>query len=313
VTSSPALGRYGAWLNPVYDDQARIQFAVEVEQLGYGTVWLGLGQRDESDLSLVEHVLAATERVVVSTAIVNVWSNEADRLAASFRRIEARYPKRLLLGIGIGHRESVGQFDSPYEKLTSFLDVLDAAGVPTDRRVLAALGLRSLQLAARRSRGTHPYLTVPAHTRMARQTLGPDALLAPEQTVAVVDDLDQAREIGRTFVSEPYLRRSNYTKTMLRNGYEPSDVAGRGSDRLIDDLVLHGTAARVAEGLQQHIVAGADHVAIQSLQIGGDGPMPGLRELASALSLLRCERLELPRMARVVERSTGGEAAGWRK
>lgn len=46
------LGRYGAWLNPIDDDTARTEYAAEAEALGYGTVWLGLGTRDESDLRL---------------------------------------------------------------------------------------------------------------------------------------------------------------------------------------------------------------------------------------------------------------------
>jgi hypothetical protein len=70
------LGRHGAWLNPIDDDTARTEYAVEAEALGYGTVWLGLGTRDESDLRLAERVLDATSHVVVATAIVNMWTND---------------------------------------------------------------------------------------------------------------------------------------------------------------------------------------------------------------------------------------------
>lgn len=277
------LGSFGAWLNPVYADDERVEFAAEAEGLGYGTVWLGLGQRDESDLRLVSRVLDATTHVVVGTAIINMWTNDPVRLAASFTRAEERHPGRLLLGIGIGHPESISQFTSPYDALASFLDSLDAEGVPAGRRVLASLGPRGLRLAAARAAGSHPYLTVPEHTRRARSILGDGPLLAPEQTVVLQEDPERARAAGRDFIADPYLRRSNYTSTMRRYGFDEADVAGRGSDRLIDALARHGTAETVARDLRLHLDAGADHVAVQALPLDGEGPMPALRALAPLL------------------------------
>lgn len=277
------LGRYGAWLNPVDDDAARIEYAVEAEHLGYGTVWLGLGQRDESDLRLVEHVLDATRQVVVATAIVNMWTNDPAALAQSYHRLQDRHPDRFLLGLGVGHPESIAGFRSPYQRMESFLDALDAGAVPGNRRVLAALGPRALRLAADRAAGSHPYLTVPSHTRTARDLLGPGPLLAPEHTVVVDTDPAEARQRGRAFAREPYLRLSNYVNNLLRHGYTQTDVADGGSDRLIDNLVLHGPAEKVAVGLAEHLTAGADHVAIQVLPDPGQGPMPGLRALANQL------------------------------
>jgi probable F420-dependent oxidoreductase len=279
------LGRYGAWLNPVDDDATRIEYAIEAEALGYGAVWLGLGQRDESELHLVERVLDATREVVVATAIVNMWTNDPTALAASFCRVRDRHPGRFLLGVGVGHPESIAGFRSPYERMATFLDALDAGGVPDDRRVLAALGPRALRLAADRAAGSHPYLTVPAHTREARRLLGSGPLLAPEQTVVVEPDPVQARARGRAFVRDPYLGRSNYVNNLLRNGYGEADVADGGSDRLIDDLVPHGSPETVAAGLGAHLAAGADHVAIQVLPATGEGPMPGLRALAKEMGL----------------------------
>ena len=51
------LGRFGAWLHPGYGDTARTEFAVEAEELGYPTVWLGLGTASVSDLAPVEKIL----------------------------------------------------------------------------------------------------------------------------------------------------------------------------------------------------------------------------------------------------------------
>jgi probable F420-dependent oxidoreductase len=277
------LGKYGAWLNPVYDDTTRIRYAVEAEALGYGTVWLGLGKRDESDLRLAERVLDATSHVVVATAIVNMWTNDPAALAASYVRLRARHPGRFLLGTGIGHPESVAGYRSPYQKMVSFLDALDAGGVRDDGRILAALGPRALRLAAARASGSHPYLTTPAHTRAARRRLGPNALLVPEQTVTITTDTAKARRQARDFLANPYLKLSNYVNNWLRHGYDKSDVDSGGSDRLVDDLVLHGTPEAIAARLNDHLEAGADHVGIQVLAESNEGPMPGLRALAPVL------------------------------
>ncbi|MGH3389952.1 MAG: hypothetical protein ACRDOO_13870 [Actinomadura sp.] len=128
-----------------------------------------------------------------------------------------------------------------------------------------------------------PYLVVPDHTRHARDLLGPGTLLAPEHKVIVSTDVDHARAIGRDFVASPYLGLRNYVNNLLRHGFTPADIADRGSDTLIDALVLHGTPKTIATGLTAHLEAGADHVGVQVLVAPGHDPMPGYRQLAKAL------------------------------
>jgi probable F420-dependent oxidoreductase len=234
------------------------------------------------DLTLIERALDATTTIVVATAIVNMWTNDPTSIAESFERIDAKHPGRFLLGVGIGHPESVIQFRSPYDTMMSYLDELDAA-VPAGRRVLAALGDRTLRLGRDRAAGTHPYLVVPDHTRHARDVLGPGTLLAPEHTVIITTDAAHARAIGRDFVANPYLGLRNYVSNLLRHGFTPADITDRGSDRLIDALVLHGTPDTIATGLTAHLEAGADHVGIQVLADPGHDPMPGYRQLAKTL------------------------------
>jgi hypothetical protein len=48
--------------------------------------------------------------------------------------------------------------------------------------------------------------------------------------------------------------------------------------------VLHGPPAAIVAGLAVHLDAGADHVGIQVLPRPGEGPMAGLRTLATQLS-----------------------------
>jgi probable F420-dependent oxidoreductase len=229
-------------------------------------------------------LLDATSTLTLATGIVNMSSADAAVVAASYTRLERAHPGRFLLGVGTGHREQVGaKYEQPYAALVRYLDVLDAHGVPRERRVLAALGPRVLRLAADRTAGAHPYLTTPEHTRSARSLVGDGVVLAPEHKVVVATDVERARAIARSVVEEPYLRLSNYRANLRRLGYTDDDLGDAGSDRLIDDLVAHGSAKAVAARVSEHLSAGADHVALQAIPAGDQGILPDLRVLAPAL------------------------------
>lgn len=272
------LGRFGVWTGyqDVTPEQAR-----ELEELGYGTLWLG--KSPTADLPGVEELLAATATLTVATSIVNVWSAPAKQVAESFHRLEARHPGRFLLGIGAGHPEITSEYRKPYDVLVEYLDELDAAGVPKDRRALAALGPRVLKLAADRTAGPLPYLVTPEHSRESRRIIGPDALLAVEHKVVLDSDPVRARATARPRV-EFYLDLTNYVSTLRRLGFDDNDLTKPGSDRLYDSLVAHGSAESVVKQLIRHIDAGADHVALQILD---ENPLPTLRSLAPLLREIR--------------------------
>lgn len=273
------LGRLGVWIR---HPDVTPELARNLERAGYGAVWLG--SSPGGDLRVVDELLAATDDLVVATGIVNVWQDDARGIAAAHRRIADRFPGRFLLGVGIGHPEATSDYRRPYQALVDYLDVLDAEGVPAGERVLAALGPRVLRLAAERSLGAHPYLVTPEHTRQAREVLGPDVLLAPEQKVVVVTDPAAARAVGRPVVERPYLGLSNYLANLRRLGFTDADFADGGSDRLIDALVAHGDAAGVAARVGEHFAAGGDHVALQLITPPGADPLDGYRQLARELA-----------------------------
>ncbi|MGY4768494.1 LLM class F420-dependent oxidoreductase [Kribbella sp. CWNU-51] len=271
------LGRYGVWHGPQHWGP---ELAAGLEQAGYGALWLGASP--EADLRDAEVLLASTKSVAVGTSIVNMWKTPAADVAASYHRLEDDYPGRFLLGVGIGHPERTGAYRSPYQTIVSYLDDLDDAKVPVDRRALAALGPKVLQLAATRTAGALPYLTTPEHTREARRTLGGGVLLAPEQKVVLETDPEIARSTGRDYLAS-YLQLSNYVSNLERLGFTDEDIADGGSDRLVDALVLHGTAVEIAAGLKAHLDAGADHVVIQQLGREGIDLLPGYEALATVL------------------------------
>jgi probable F420-dependent oxidoreductase len=198
--------------------------------------------------------------------------------------VQRRHPGRFLLGVGAGHREATQQYARPYQALARYVDVLQAAGVPRDSLVLAALGPKVLGLARDRAAGAIPYLVPPAHTRQARAVLGPGPLLAPEHMVVLDTDPSRARALGRTRV-HPHLGLVNYTSNLRRLGWTDDDLSGSGSDALIDALVAHGNPAEIAAQLTRHLDAGADHVCLHLITEEGTDPLPGYRALAPALGL----------------------------
>jgi probable F420-dependent oxidoreductase len=255
------------------------EVASELERLEYSTIWLGFSPAAELDV--VDPLLDATERLIVGTSIVNVWTAPAKTVAESFRRIEAKYPGRFVLGIGAGHRENNADYRRPYEALVEYLDELDQGGVPVERRALAALGPRMLDLARTRTAGALPYLITPDYTRKARVRLGPEALLVAEQKIVLDDNPERARVVGCGRVG-PYLRLSNYVANLRRIGFDSDDLAFPGSDRLIDALALHGDRDAVAAGLRAHLEAGANQVALQVLSADNE-ILPTARALAGRI------------------------------
>jgi probable F420-dependent oxidoreductase len=275
---SERLGRFGVWRGVKDVDPP---LARTIEELGYGTIWQG--GSPGADLGPAEELLDATESLQIATGIVNIWKADPAELASSYHRIEAKHPGRLLLGMGSGHREATPERVRPLDAMAAYLDVLDERQVPIEARVLSALGPRMLAIAAERSAGTHPYLTVPVQTQEARRRLGTDALVAPEQTVVADTDPDSARRAARDFLRS-YLRLSNYTTSMQRGGFTAVDIAGEGSDDLVDRIVVHGDAATLAAAVREHLDAGADHVCVQ-IQPAQSEILPALRAIASELGL----------------------------
>lgn len=269
----------------------------ELEELGFGAVWIpeAVGREPFAHAALL---LASTKSIVVATGIASMYARTAVTMQAGHKTLTEAFGDRFLLGIGASHAHMAkalhkSTYDKPYSTMVEYLDTMDsapfAAAVPqvTPRRVLAALGPKMLKLAAERADGAHPYFTTPEHTAMAREILGPTPILAPEQAVILSENADEARELGRKFMST-YLRLPNYANNLLRIGFTDDDVKGpngQPSDRLVDAICCWGSIDTIAERLRRHFDAGASHVSVQVLS--GDlvtMPRREWRELASLIS-----------------------------
>jgi probable F420-dependent oxidoreductase len=227
-------------------------------------------------LSAAQLLLAATDSLVVATGIANIWARDALATAAGQLALGEAYPDRFVLGIGVSHKPLLDirgeDYRTPLTFMREYLDGMDHGyGVyravrPTSRppRLLAALGPKMLALAAERADGAHTYFVPPEHTAAAREILGPDRLLVPEQVCVLSDDPEVAREIARRHTTS-YLRLPNYTANLARFGFEADDFADGGNDRLVDTICVWGSVDAVAARIKAHLDAGADHVAVQVL------------------------------------------------
>jgi len=276
------LGQFGAYLSS--PQAVTAELADGLERAGYRALWVG--GSPGGGLESIEQAIAATTRLVLATAVVNIWRDDATAIASCWQRIQHRFPDRLLLGIGAGHRElDRRRYVTPYRALVSYLEQLTESGVPAESVLLGALGPRTLRLAGVRTGGAQPFLTTPEHTSQARTIMGEQALLAPVHKAVLSDDPLRARQIGRRSVVQPFLLLDNMVNNLRRLGYSEQDLLGQGSDRLIDDLVAYGEPEQLVTKLHAHLRAGADHVAVELLPEPGTELLDGYRRLASLLGL----------------------------
>src|SRR3954451_19146589 len=275
------IGKIGVWTSfRAFGVERAGEAAKIVEQLGYGTLWIG-GSPHVPD---IRPVLEATSALVAATGILNVWINDPAETAAADAAVRADFPGRFMLGIGIGHPEATSDYRRPLTAMRASLDGLDAspAPPPVDERALAALRPKMLELAGERAAGTHTYFVSVEHTRGARERLGPGKLVAPELACVIDTDPVRARAIARDY-AKLYLGLRNYTQNLLRFGFTEHDLADGGSDRLIDAVIPQGSAEQIAEVVRAHFDAGADHVCLQPL--GEEGvPRDSWTSLARALA-----------------------------
>jgi len=284
------------WASDSWPMSAAQDVAREIEALGFGSLFIPeVGLKD----CLVESAafLAATERLVVGTGIANIHARIAGTTEGGGRTLNALYPGRFVLGLGVSHGPLVenmlgGTYDKPLATMRGYLDRMAAlpamiepgSGRPV--RLLAALGPKMIALSGTHADGAHPYLVTPAQTAVTREILGPQKWIVSEQ--AVVIGGDAAEQMTRAHLHlQIYSGLPNYRNSWLRQGFDESDLVPGGSDRLAAGIVGMGSVEHAAATVTAHLDAGADHVVVQVL---GDGnpswdPRPALRELAAVLGL----------------------------
>lgn len=284
------IGRLGVWtwLDALGATEAA-KFANQIEAWGYSALWVpeAVGR---DPFTLLGFIAAHTEKLVLATGIANIYARDPMTFKAIHKTLADLAPGRFVLGLGVSHEHLVSkvrghEYRKPVPAMREFLDAMDSAlyaGPAPEQEapiVLAALRDKMLGLAASRTRGAHPYFVPPEHTEHAREVMGPDAWLCPEQMVLLETDAERARRIARANM-KMYIRLPNYQNNLRQLGYSDDDFANEGSDRLVDAIVAWGDEKAIADRIQAHYDAGADHVCIQPFRSDGEeGPDLRILEL----------------------------------
>jgi probable F420-dependent oxidoreductase len=287
------LGAIGAWLPsapmappPDVERAATRRLA----ELGYRSVWSGEGPGTREVFAHFGDLLASVPDVVLGTGIANLWSRPGVTAEKGGATLARAHPGRFVLGVGIGHAfqaAKAGEEYRPIDRMRAYLSEMDAAEAENPApvafpRVLAAVGPKMLELSRDHADGAHPFAQPVGHTPYAREILGPDKLLIPQQTV-LLGTREDARESVRKRVA---LSREHQVKAYLagwkRLGYTDADINGP-SDRFVDDLVLWGDAGTIAKRLDELLDAGADHVLLTPSAATFESTVDILAELAPAV------------------------------
>jgi probable F420-dependent oxidoreductase len=263
------LGPIGlASSNPYTDDATVVaDEAQHAESLGFSTLWRS------GNLPMLDVAVRATTTIPVATGIIPVSEVPAADVIATYKALEQDHPGRFIVGLG-GARNAY-----PLETLNTYLNELDAAGVPASSRVLAALGPNMLALARDRTSGAYPFLVTPSYVTDARAALGANRLLAVLLMVMPVTDRAAASQAAAETLN--FLTKvGGYRRNLLRQGFSETDIDDV-SDRLLDGITAWGSVDAIAVRVAEYRAAGADQVVLRIL--GVDDLATWRERLAQAL------------------------------
>jgi probable F420-dependent oxidoreductase len=283
------LGRLGVWghLDSLAASDA-IDYARRAEALGYRTLWVPetVGREPFALLGLLA---GATSSITLGTSIVSIWGHDAQTTRMASMTLSEATGGRFVLGLGVSHPHLAEKlrghrFERPLTNMRDFLAAYHAAiyrGPTADEPplLIAALRERMTDLAATDADGALPYLVTPARVawmraRMDAAAAGSRPRLVVTLPVALGDSGD--REPARAYL-KPYLRTPTYHASWELQGFDASDWAPPGSDRLVDAMVATGSADAARERIDAMLAAGADHVAI--IPLASDGTTEQLTTL----------------------------------
>lgn len=276
---SISLGKLGVWtFIDGYTASEALSFAKKLEAWGYAALWVpeAVGR---DPFSTIAFMAANTRELVFATGIANIYARDAMSANAIRNTLAELAPDRFIMGLGVSHAPLVSDirghdYKKPVSHMRRYLEAMEGALYMAPQAedqaplLLGALRTNMLKLSAEKGQGAHPYFVTPEHTAKARATIGPDALLCPEQAVLLETDPDKARKVARQHM-ETYIGLPNYRNNLKELGFTDADFENGGSDKLADAIVAWGDEDAIRARIQAHWDAGADHVCIQPLSPDG--------------------------------------------
>lgn len=289
------LGKLGVWafIDTMSAPEAA-KFAQQLEQWGYSALWIpeAVGR---DPFSIISYLAAHTKKLIFATGIANIYARDPMAMNAIHQTVSELAPGRFVLGLGVSHAPLVKdirghEYQKPVTTMKNYLASMEsalymAATAPEPAPILlGALRQNMLKLSSGQASGAHPYFVPPAHTAWAREILGPEAWLCPEQMLVLEADADKARGIARSHMAT-YTGLDNYKNNLKQFGFEEADFEDNGSDKLVDAIVGWGDEQALKNRIQAHWDAGANHVCIQALQEDVEkGPDLALLELLAPIN-----------------------------
>jgi F420-dependent oxidoreductase-like protein len=259
-----------------------IEGIVAAERAGIQCAWMTCGGAAPDPLAIFAAAASRTTRILLGTSIMPTFPRHPLALVQGAQVVDALAPGRLRLGVGPSHKPSIEgtwgiPFERPQEHLREYLTILRAAlnggkvdfdgrrlkahaqlPAPTKVTVMAsALRPNGFRICGELADGAIswvcplPYLrdvAVPALREGAARAGRPVPPLIAHVPVVVSADTagirkGAAEQLGR------YPRVPYYSQMFQDAGF-PEAREGTLSDRMIDALVVHGTAAQVKERLR---------------------------------------------------------------
>ncbi len=272
TTARDRLSTTGVWyFTDGMSSGEAAEAAGRIESRGYSTLWLP-DTVGRDPFAHIAWLASQTTTLQYATGIANIFHRHPGPMKQAANTLAEQTGGRFVLGLGVSHGPMVAglrglDYSKPLTKMRDYLAAMETQpyrGIaPEDEPLvlLAALGPKMLELSASAADGAHPYWTTPEHTAMAREALGPDALLCVEQKVVFTTDADAARAAGNQQIDR-YAALPNYRNNWIRLGFSDDEIEQR-DHRFVDAVVVWGDEDRVRAGVQAHYDAGADHVCVQ--------------------------------------------------
>ena len=290
------------------DTAAVVEAIVAAEQAGVRQAWMTQGAAAPDTLLTFAAAAMRAQRIVLGTAIVPTYPRHPLALAQQALALTNLAPGRLRLGIGASHRNIMENvyglaLDAPLAHLSEYVTIVRAllwkgavthagahyrvtATLPRPAQppiLISALRAGAFRLAGEIADGALSWVCPPAYLletalpalRAGAAAAGrPAPPLVAHVPVALSQDRPATLAAARQALSV-YARQPFYAGMFADAGF-PVTETGELSEGLLENLVVAGDEAAVAERLRDLLAAGLDELMVMPIPIA-DAPTEATR------------------------------------
>ena len=178
----------------------------KMEELGYGTLWIGEAVVGRDPFAMAAYLLGHTERIKIGLCVANVWKREAATTINAARTLASLFENRFILGVGVSHQKFVDRYgmhyEKPYQFMREYVARMKAAPFlgPKPKQeppLMIAAQMPLMMKLARQTDGVFVTFAPPELTARARAAMGPQRRVYVIQAFTLHTDPAKARAIGR--------------------------------------------------------------------------------------------------------------------